>query len=446
MATFNIDDATPTSPVLGTDRIAAGRSTTPIAITVADALALVTNDTLHVAGSSVASASTVNLSTVTADYIHITGTTTITAFTSQTAGNERTVVFDGALTLTHNATSLILPGGASITTAAGDRAILRSEGGGNWRVIDYVPASGKSVIPPAVGDVTGLGTDVSTALAINVGSAGAFVPFNGAGGTPSSLTLTNATGLPVVGGGTGGTTGLTVQQALNPDTTLTDGATVTIAVATSTRSKVTIAGNRTFAVTGDSDGCQFGVTVTQDGTGTRTITWFSGITWMEGSGSGAPDLTAGAVTSYAFRRISSGVYQGWRSRANGDTFTPGGSNTQIQFNNSGAFGGSSSLTWSGTVLGVSGNLSLGTAGNGIAIKEGSNACMGVATLVGGTVTVSTTKVTANSRIFLTGQNLGTITVPVGYAVSARSAGTSFTILSANVVDTSSVAWEIKEPA
>ena len=33
---------------------------------------------------------------------------------------------------------------------------------------------------------------------------------------------------------------------------------------------------------------------------------------------------------------------------------PAGSNTQVQFNNSGAFGASSSLTWSGTVLGTTG--------------------------------------------------------------------------------------------
>lgn len=47
------------------------------------------------------------------------------------------------------------------------------------------------------------GTGVQTALGVNVGSAGAPVLFNGAGGTPSSLTLTNATGLPVAGGGSG---------------------------------------------------------------------------------------------------------------------------------------------------------------------------------------------------------------------------------------------------
>ena len=51
----------------------------------------------------------------------------------------------------------------------------------------------------AVGDIAGLGTGVATALAINVGSAGAPVVLDGAGGTPSSITLTNATGLPTTG-------------------------------------------------------------------------------------------------------------------------------------------------------------------------------------------------------------------------------------------------------
>lgn len=41
---------------------------------------------------------------------------------------------------------------------------------------------------------TAPGTGVATALGINVGSAGAFITFNGAGGTPSSMTATNLTG------------------------------------------------------------------------------------------------------------------------------------------------------------------------------------------------------------------------------------------------------------
>lgn len=90
------------------------------------------------------------------------------------------------------------------------------------------------------------------------------------------------------------------------------------------------------------------------------------------------------------------------------------------------------------------DLKLTTAGSGIYIKEGVNATSGAATLVGGTVVVSTTKVTANSRIYLTTQNTGG--TPGFLRVSARTAGTSFTILSSNVLDTSLIAWLIIEPA
>ena len=47
--------------------------------------------------------------------------------------------------------------------------------------------------------VSGLGTGIATALAVNTGSAGAPVLLNGALGTPSSGTLTNCTGYPASG-------------------------------------------------------------------------------------------------------------------------------------------------------------------------------------------------------------------------------------------------------
>ncbi|HYM20820.1 MAG TPA: hypothetical protein VEW28_07445 [Candidatus Kapabacteria bacterium] len=93
---------------------------------------------------------------------------------------------------------------------------------------------------------------------------------------------------------------------------------------------------------------------------------------------------------------------------------------------------------------VNGNIRI-SGQKGLKITEGSNATMGIATLgVGGTVNVNTTKVTANSRIFLMDQapNAGT---PGTCYISARTASTSFTITSTNNGDRSDVAWWIVEP-
>jgi pectin methylesterase-like acyl-CoA thioesterase len=93
---------------------------------------------------------------------------------------------------------------------------------------------------------------------------------------------------------------------------------------------------------------------------------------------------------------------------------------------------------------VSGEFIAKTAGKGISIKEGTNARMGVATLVAGTVVVNTTAVTANSRILLTTQSIGGT---AGFlVVLARTPGANFTISSSSGTDTSIVAWMIIEPA
>lgn len=85
---------------------------------------------------TVASASTCDIGAAKSEYINITGTTTITSFGTKT-NRYRVVGFSGALTLTHNGTSLILPGAANITTVAGDIAIFRSDASGNWACLTY---------------------------------------------------------------------------------------------------------------------------------------------------------------------------------------------------------------------------------------------------------------------------------------------------------------------
>lgn len=108
-------------------------------------------DNLSVHGADVASASTINLETATGDLVDVTGTVTITAITLS-EGHERTVRFTGILTLTNGA-SLVLGGGANITTAAGDYAVFRGYAAGVVRCVGYSKASGKPVIPNTAAEV-----------------------------------------------------------------------------------------------------------------------------------------------------------------------------------------------------------------------------------------------------------------------------------------------------
>lgn len=78
----------------------------------------------------------------------------------------------------------------------------------------------------AASSLTGLGTGVASALAVNVGSAGALIVNGGALGTPSSGTLTSCTGLPISTGvsglGTGVATFLATPSSANLASAITD--------------------------------------------------------------------------------------------------------------------------------------------------------------------------------------------------------------------------------
>jgi hypothetical protein len=91
---------------------------------------------------------------------------------------------------------------------------------------------------------------------------------------------------------------------------------------------------------------------------------------------------------------------------------------------------------------LAGNIIVGTAGKGIWIKEGANATAGLAILVGGTVTVPNTRVSAATRVKASVQSLGTVTRPCAIGKTAQAGGVSFTLMSSDPTDTSTVYWEI----
>jgi hypothetical protein len=95
--------------------------------------------------------------------------------------------------------------------------------------------------------------------------------------------------------------------------------------------------------------------------------------------------------------------------------------------------------WDGTAKA----LNLGSAGGGVAIKEGANARLGVSTLAGGTVTVANTSVTANTRVATFRQAAGGA---LGHLSVTKNPGVGFTITSSSATDTSVVAYVLLEPA
>lgn len=155
---------------------------------------------------TIASATTTDLSTVNDGDITVTGTTTITGLGTLTAGIKKVLTFSGVLTLTHNATSLILPGAANITTAAGDVAIMRSLGAGNWKCISFTRAAS---LPTTSADIqVQLATAFTTggtstaftltptpAITANTTNQRFRVKFNAAAGTTPTLAVSGQAAL-----------------------------------------------------------------------------------------------------------------------------------------------------------------------------------------------------------------------------------------------------------
>jgi hypothetical protein len=178
------------------------------------------------------------------------------------------------------------------------------------------------------------GTGVVTALGVNTGSAGAFVVNGGALGTPSSGTVTNLTGTASIN--INGTVGATTPAA------------------------------GTFTSVGYKGATSGTVTLTAPA--------------VAGSQSYTLPSAVPAVNGYALTSTTAGVMS-WAAASG----SPGGTSTQVQYNNSGSFGGISGFTTDGTRVTASTTIGVGgatpsTSGAGITFPATQSASTDVNTL------------------------------------------------------------------
>ena len=169
-------------------------------------------------------------------------------------------------------------------------------GAGTWQGTVVTPTYGGTGLATLTAHAVVIGEGTSNVAFATIGVAGRLLTDQGASADPAFAS-----------------TVLKIDSHFGAITADTDGSTITFNLSTSDWHSVTLGGNRTLALSNATIGQQFSVILTQDGSGSRTVTWFATIKWPAGT---APTLStaAGAIDVFTFKCYGSGTYYG---------FTPG---------------------------------------------------------------------------------------------------------------------------
>lgn len=191
-------------------------------------------------GNAIASSGTgtTNIWSTVGDYVHITGTNTISFFsTAPYAGARKEVIFDGALSLTFANPSMLISGGANVSTVANDRAVVRADTVSTY-IVEFVrnSSNAQSTFTASLTGCTTTPTGLSTYNIVNGVVTVNYPPLTGF----SSTTACTITGQPA---------------AIQPATAHNGLFAVTqdnSALATAARADVGTNGNVTLFVSGNS--------------------------------------------------------------------------------------------------------------------------------------------------------------------------------------------------